>query len=59
MNPVLPKKQPNGPEPNPKLNNSNNLVWKLEVAAGLDHVITIQYQVEYPSGKIVEGLGDL
>ncbi|XP_065920409.1 protein F37C4.5-like [Dysidea avara] len=58
-NPVLPKKQPNGPEPNPKLNNSNNLEWKLEVPAGSDHVITIQYQVEYPSGKVVEGLGDL
>lgn len=59
INPVIPKKQPNGPAPNPRLNNHNNIVWKLEIPGGKEHVITIHYQIEYPAGETVEGLGNL
>ena len=56
---MIHKKQQAGPPPNPKLNNHNNIVWKLEIGAGKEHVITIHYQIEYPAGETVEGLGNL
>lgn len=59
IHPVIPKKQTTGPPPNPRLNNHNNVVWKLEIAGGKEHTITIHYQIEYPAGETVEGLGNL
>jgi len=59
MHPTIPKKQPTAPPPNPRLNNNNNVVWKLEIGGGKEHTITIHYQIEYPAGETVEGLGNL
>ena len=56
VEPVLQKKRAGAPLPNPHLNSSNNLVWRLEVAAGQTHTVTLHYTVEFPANRRVEGL---
>lgn len=54
--PTIPKQKPGGLPPNPKLNGNNNIEWRLELEAEETRSITIQYTVEFPADKQVEGL---
>lgn len=54
--PVIGKQKQGAPPPNPKLNGSNNVEWRLELKAEETRSVTIQYTVEFPASKQVEGL---
>ena len=56
VEPNIPKVKQGAPPPNPKLNTQNNVEWRLELKAGETRSITIQYTVEFPANKEVEGL---
>lgn len=54
--PVIAKQKQNAPPPNPKLNAQNNIEWRLELKPEESRSITVQYTVEFPTNKEVEGL---
>ena len=54
--PVIAKQKQNAPPPNPKLNTQNNIEWRLELKPEETRSITVQYTVEFPTNKQVEGL---
>ncbi len=54
--PVIGKQKQGAPPPNPKLNVKNNVEWRLELKAEETRSIVIQYTVEFPANKEVEGL---
>ncbi len=56
MEPNIPKVKQGAPLPNPHLNAKNNLEWKLELGPEETKSVTIQYTVEFPANKEVEGL---
>ena len=56
MEPNIPKQKQGAPPPNPRLNTQNNVEWRLELKAGETQTVTIQYTVEFPANKKVEGL---
>ena len=56
IEPVIAKQKQNAPPPNPKLNAQNNIEWRLELKPEETRSITVQYTVEFPTNKQVEGL---
>jgi len=56
VEPNIPKQKQGAPPPNPRLNTQNNVEWRLELKAGETRTVTIQYTVEFPANKKVEGL---
>ena len=56
VEPNIPKQKQGAPPPNPKLNTQNNVEWRLELKPGETQTVTIQYTVEFPANKKVEGL---
>ena len=54
--PVIAKQKQNAPPPNPKLNIQNNIEWRLELKPEETRSITVQYTIEFPTNKQVEGL---
>lgn len=45
-----------GQVPNPRINEANNIEWKLSVPSHHKCDLTVKYSVEYPIGQQVEGL---
>lgn len=56
VEPNIPKVKQGSAPPNPHLNTENNVEWKLELAAEETKTVTVQYTVEFPVTKEVEGL---
>lgn len=54
--PVIGKQKQGAPPPNPKLNAQSNIEWRLELKPEETRSVTIQYTVEFPANKEVEGL---
>lgn len=53
---MIGKQKQGAPPPNPQLNTQNNIEWQLELKAEETRSIIIQYTVEFPANKEVEGL---
>ena len=54
--PVIARQKQSAPPPNPKLNTQNNIEWRLELKPEETRSINVQYTVEFPTNKKVEGL---
>ncbi len=53
---MIVKQKQGAPLPNPRLNGENNIEWKVELKPEATQSVTIQYTVEFPAHKEVEGL---
>lgn len=56
VEPVIGKVKSGVPPPNPHLSPQNNVEWRLELGPNESRSVTIQYTVEFPVNKEVEGL---